>query len=194
MIRRAERSTTEPTERATPTHNEHRVNLLIVASSLWIGGAESVMRHLAQTVDPQRFKVTVCHLKQRGHVGDELARAGVEIVGLSGEDPTAVDYLSFVKLFRLVRRRRIDVVHTHTTHGLVDAGLCKMLMPRLKVIHTFHFGNYPHTRSRIIWMEHVFSRVADRLLAVGEVQRQQVQRVFRLSDRRIDTIWNGVTI
>ena len=38
-------------------------NLLIVASSLWIGGAEMVIRSLALTLDRRRFNVTVCHLK-----------------------------------------------------------------------------------------------------------------------------------
>jgi glycosyltransferase involved in cell wall biosynthesis len=69
-----------------------------------------------------------------------------------------------------------------------------MLMPGLRLVHTFHFGNYPHTRPRIIWMERVFSRCADRLYAVGEAQKQQVRRVHHLPDRRIDTIWNGVVL
>jgi glycosyltransferase involved in cell wall biosynthesis len=43
-------------------------------------------------------------------------------------------------------------------------------------------------------MERLFSRVATRLFAVGEAQRKQVQTVFRLSDRRVGTIRNGVTV
>lgn len=67
-------------------------------------------------------------------------------------------------------------------------------MPGLRLVHTFHFGNYPHTRPRIIWMERIFARCADRLFAVGEVQRQQVRAVHRLADKRIETIWNGVVL
>ena len=62
---------------ARPERNDHasgdrKTNLLIVASSLWIGGAETVIRHLAQTIDRSRFNVTVVCLKQRGTIGDEL--------------------------------------------------------------------------------------------------------------------------
>lgn len=170
-----------------------RANVLIVASSLWIGGAETVIRHLAHTIDRTRFSVTVCHLKQRGRVGDELAGSGIDIVGVSDGDGTRVDYLSFRKLLRVICDRNIDVVHTHTTHGLTDSALCKLLRPRLRLVHTFHFGNYPHTRARLMWLERIFSRVADRLIAVGEVQRSQVRAVYRLPDHRIRTIWNGVT-
>ena len=152
---------TEPATRVDTVPAPHKVNLMILATSLWIGGAETVIRHLAQAIDRQRFNVTVCHLKQRGHVGDELAAAGVDIVGVSDSNQTKVDYLSFRKLLRVIRERQIDVIHAHTTHALVDACLCKLFVPGLKVVNTFHFGNYPHTRTRIMWMERIFSRLAE---------------------------------
>lgn len=171
---------------------ERRINVMIVASHLWIGGAESVMQHLAESIDRRRFNVTVCCLKQRGTIGDELARKGIDIVSLSNDGKA--DYFTFLKLLKLLREKHIDIVHTHTTHGLFDSSLCSLLMPRLKVIHTFHFGNYPHTRPRIMWMERLCSGVADRLYAVGEVQRKQIQAVYNLGDDRIGTIYNGVAI
>jgi glycosyltransferase involved in cell wall biosynthesis len=169
------------------------VNVLIVASSLWIGGAETVIRHLALNLDRRRFTVTVCHLKERGHIGDELANAGVDIIGIPPPPPGKIDYFTFRKLLGIVRARNIQVVHTHTTHGLLDACLCKLITPGLRVVHTFHFGNYPHTQPRLIWIERIFSRVADRVFAVGDVQKSQLQRVFGFRDARICTIWNGVT-
>jgi glycosyltransferase involved in cell wall biosynthesis len=169
------------------------VNVLIVASHLWIGGAETVIRHLALGLDRRRFNVTVCTLKERGRIGDELARAGVDIITLPQPPAGKVDYFTFRKLRRVIRERKIDVVHTHTTHGLLDACLCKLLKPGLRVVHTFHFGNYPHTQPRLILIERIFSRVADRIFAVGRAQRSTLQRVFGFSDARIGTIWNGVT-
>ena len=123
---------------------ERPIQLMILASSLWIGGAETVIRHLALNIDRQRFRVTVCHLKQRGHIGEELAAAGVDMVGIAEGPPTKVDYFTFRKVLRIVRARKIDVIHTHTAHGLVDACLCKLFSPGVRVVHTFHFGNYPH--------------------------------------------------
>lgn len=173
---------------------KHHTNLLIVASHLWIGGAESVIQHLAESISRDRFNVTVCCLKQRGSVGDELARKGIEIVNFAQPGDSQVDYLTFLKLLKLIRSKHIDVVHTHTAHGLFDSSLCSMLQPNLKVVHTFHFGNYPHTRPRILWMEQMCSRFADRLYAVGEVQRKQIQAVYGLSDDRIGVVYNGVSI
>ncbi|MEO5821013.1 MAG: glycosyltransferase family 4 protein [Vicinamibacteraceae bacterium] len=173
---------------------ERRINLLILASSLWIGGAETVIRHLAQTIDRRRFNLTVCCLKQRGSIGDELVRAGIEVISFEETKPEKIDYLTFRKLLRLIRSRNIEVVHTHTAHGLVDTGLCRAFRPSLKLVHTFHFGNYPHTSTSILRMERVFSRLATRLYAVGEVQRAQVRAVYKFLDRSIGTVWNGVHV
>ena len=78
-----------------------KVNLLIVASSLWVGGAETVVRHLAETIDRRLFTVTVCHLKQRGVVGDEIANLGIDIIGVEGSS-TKVDYFTSLKLLKIV--------------------------------------------------------------------------------------------
>ena len=152
-----------------------KINLLIVAAGLNIGGAEVVIQHLVQTIDRSRFNVTVCCIKVRGMIGDELARKGIDTVTLSNSAEPKVDYFTFIKLLRLIRLKRIDVVHTHTTDALADAAICKLLMPRLKLIHTFHFGNYLNLGRRHMWIEQVFSRLANRLIAVGEVQRRQIR-------------------
>jgi glycosyltransferase involved in cell wall biosynthesis len=187
-------TTTElPAGHATDTR-DGRINLLILASSLWIGGAETVIRHLAQTIDRQRFTVTVCCLKQKGSIGAELTRAGVDVVAFEDSAPAKVDYFTFRKLLRLVRERDVDVIHTHTAHGLVDASLCRLFRWRLRIVHTFHFGNYPHTNRTVLRMERTFWRFASRLFAVGEVQRGQIRAVYGLPDRSIGTIWNGVML
>jgi glycosyltransferase involved in cell wall biosynthesis len=43
-------------------------------------------------------------------------------------------------------------------------------------------------------MEGLCSRLASRLFAVGEVQRAQLRKVYRLADRSIGAIWNGVLL
>ena len=169
-----------------------KLNLLIVASGLGIGGAESVMQQLAETIDRSRFNVTVCCLKVLGVVGNELVRRGIEVVTLSEPSERKANYFLFLRLWRLIRLKQIDVVHTHTTDGLTDAALCKVLRPGLTLVHTFHFGNYPHLRSRQLWMERVGSRLADRLLAVGETQRHQLRTAYGFSEARIATVRNGV--
>lgn len=169
------------------------MRIMLASSTLWVGGAEVVIKHLARHLDPARFTVTVCHLKERGTIGDELAAGGVDVVGIDREGGR-VDYLTSLKLRRIIRERRIQLVHSHMTHSLVDASICRLVTPGLKVLHTFHFGNYPHAEGNVLRLERMFARVPQRLFAVGEHQRQQIRRVFGFADHRIATIRNGVEV
>ncbi len=174
--------------------HDRRIGVLILASSLCIGGAETVIRHLATTIDPARFRVLVRFTKKAGEIGAELEAAGLDVARLEGVKPGEVDYLTSFKLARAIRAARIDVVHTHTPDGLVDAALCRLRMRRPRVVHTFHFGNYPHVRPRVLWMERLGGRIVDRLLAVGDVQREQICKVHGFRDGAIGTVWNGVHV
>jgi len=178
--------------KSQPREHGQKVNLQILTTGLWVGGAEVVVQDLALALDRSRFNVSVCCLKVLGPIGQGLADEGVDICALPGAEPGRVDYLTSLKLRRLIKNKRIDIVHSHTTHALVDAVLCKLATPGLKVIHTFHFGNYPHLGGRMLWMERVCSRLTDRLVAVGEFQRQQIKSVFRLRDEAVGTVLNGV--
>jgi glycosyltransferase involved in cell wall biosynthesis len=104
------------------------------------------------------------------------------------------NYFTFLKLLRLIRKERIDVVHTHTTDALADAAIARLLMPSLRLIHTFHFGNYPHADKGNLRIERLFARFADKLIAVGEVQRRQIISTFGLRASDIDKVWNGIPI
>jgi glycosyltransferase involved in cell wall biosynthesis len=171
-----------------------KINLMILTSSLVVGGAETVIKALADSIDRSKFNLTIAFLKLHGPIAQQIAQSGTEIIGLADPSGKRVDYFSFRKVLRLIARKNIEVVHTHTTDSMVDASICKLLRPRLRLVHTFHFGNYPHTRKRILWMERVFARLSDYLIAVGVVQKTQICRVHRLKEEQLRTIWNGVAL
>lgn len=174
---------------------QRKYNLLLVVDNLWIGGTEVVIKNLCHTLDRRLFNVSVCHLKERGNIGDDLYRAGVDIVGIP---PSKIfkraNYLSCLGLLNVIRSRKIDIIHSHTPYSLTDSSLCKCMMPRLKLIHTFHFGNYPHEDTRRMWMERTFSKIANRLVAVGDHQRQTIEQAYGVPPAKMRKVWNGVTL
>ena len=109
------------------TTSAGRVNLMMLSAGLGLGGAETVIRHLAQAIDPQRFNVTIGCIKGLGVVGRQLADEGVDIVSLADPGSQKVDYFTSIKLRRLIRDRGIQLVHTHTPDGLADAAVCKLM-------------------------------------------------------------------
>jgi glycosyltransferase involved in cell wall biosynthesis len=168
-----------------------RKRILIVSSTLHIGGAERVIATLAPHLDRERFDVAVCYLKETGTIGEELTRAGVEVIPIPGLRGRR-DKLTAFKLRKLIQQRRIDVVHTHDTHGYLDASLCRLMVPRVRHVHTFHWGKYPDQYWRYAWIERLFWRVPDRLIAVGKEQAAGIRELHKIPASRLTVLWNGV--
>lgn len=167
-------------------------NILIVASALEIGGAERVIANLIRHIDPSRFNVSVCHLMQRGQIGDELMRSGYRVLGVQRHEDPIRKYLSFLSLRDVIRKNDIHLLHSHTTYSLIDSSLSRMTMPGLRTVHTFHRGNYPNDNRRYMLMERLFSRACDQLVAVGMEQERKIRSVLKLKQDKIRTILNGV--
>jgi len=171
---------------------DNKKKILILTSSLHIGGAERVIANLARYLDKKRFTVTVCHLLERGVIGDELEKSGIPIVGVRRHGGKLRQYLSFLELRKVVRQLDIDLVHSHTTYSLCDASLCRITVPGLKTVHTFHRGNYPNHDPKYMRLEKIFSRFASQLVAVGIEQKKKICSAYGLLPSQLRTILNGV--
>ena len=165
---------------------------MIVNSTLHIGGAEQVAACLAENIRSKEFAVTACYLKEAGINAERMKRAGVDLVPIPGLVPGKRDYLSFLKLRRLVKQRRIEVIHTHDIHGLIDGSACRLTTPSVKHVHTWHFGNYPHRTAHHQRIEKTLWRVPDALIAVGHEQARSIRDLYGIPDSRLRVLWNGV--
>ena len=117
----------------TTSNGRARSPVLIVNSTLHIGGAEQVAGCLAQGMDRRLFDVAACYLKEAGTIADQMFSSGVELLQLPGFRAGERDYLSSLKLRRLIRSRGIKIIHTHDIHGMIDGSVCRLLLPELAV-------------------------------------------------------------
>jgi glycosyltransferase involved in cell wall biosynthesis len=168
-------------------------NVMLLTSSLVMGGAERVIGNLVEHFDQDRFRVTVAHLKERGGIGDQLLERGHDVIGIPRTTQGVGRYLSFRALRKVVRERQIELLHTHTTYALSDGALCRLAgLRQVKLVHTFHFGNYPHLSRRYLMMERFGARAASHLVAVGIEQMGVLQSLYGIAPGRMSAILNGV--
>lgn len=169
-------------------------NILIVGSVLSGGGAERVIANIAKHIDQTKFNLTICHLKKIGEIGQELTNGGFRVVGLVPPNSPLGRYFSFLQLRRIVTQNKIDLIHSHDTHALVDTALVRSTLPGVKMVHTFHFGNYPYEVKRYMFLERIFSHLANRLVAVGIEQCKTLRKAYRIRADRIVIVQNGVEL
>src|SRR5919204_3248230 len=89
------------------------------------------------------------------------------------------DLIALARMVKLVRQTRPDVVHTHMakagTVGRLAAAVCGVPL----VVHTYHghvfHGYFGQIKTRVfLSIERVLARVTDRLVVVGERQRDEI--------------------
>ena len=116
-------------------------------------------------------------------------------------EPSLKDALTIWKLFRLMRRERPDIVHTHTAKagavGRVAGLMYRWLTPavlvgkpiRCRFVHTYHghvfHGYYGPLKTRVfVAIERCLARLTtDRIIVVSEQQRLEINEVFRVGSR-----------
>ena len=145
---------------------------------------------------------------------DELSRRGHDVLLLCGEVPPSeanMEYLaheqsvsltrisrmsrrislwkdlaSFVRLCRIFRRERPQIVHTHTakagTLGRL-AAMCMRVPVRIHVFHGHVFRGYfsPLTTKVVIAIERWLARHTDGIIALSEAQRRDLVETFRIA-------------
>ncbi|MES9939303.1 MAG: glycosyltransferase family 4 protein [Candidatus Thiodiazotropha sp. 6PLUC2] len=167
-------------------------SILITISAITGGGAEHVVEHLCNTLDSSKFDIHCGYFKERGERGDALAANGVNVVRLTDSDESKTDYFSFLKMRKYCKEHNIELVHAHDIHAMVNGALMKLTMPSIKLLYTFHFGNYPNIDKNKYYFEKVFTKIPDQLIAVGTRQASQISRTYNIPEKRIKTIYNGV--
>jgi len=153
-----------------------------------------VTANLCKCVDKDRFDISVCYLKEKGLVGERIEEQGTRVIGVPVKDTDKIDYLTFIKLRKLIKELNIELVHTQDVHSMVDSAICKLTMPRLKSVHTFHFGNYPKREGSFRLFENLFWRVPDRLVSVAGTQAEGLMELYGIPEKRLETVWNGVDV
>jgi glycosyltransferase involved in cell wall biosynthesis len=176
------------------THEPRSVRPLVLISGLPVGGAESVtvqfLRHLAMT----ERTVPVCTLTRRRDdlPAQDLSRAGVPRHDLGAR--RLADPRLPLRLARLVRRERIDLIHAHGQDACIVAAAAALLSKTALVV-TRHVLDEPsrtlQERGRARLTLGALRR-ADAVVAVSRAVADRLARTVSIPGKRIHVILNGI--
>jgi glycosyltransferase involved in cell wall biosynthesis len=167
---------------------QRRLNVAHLTQSLDMGGAEKLLVEFARHTDRRRFAPRVVSLTTRGVLAEEIEATGCPVTALDAGN--GLRPILFLRLARLLRRWRIDVVHTHDDRPHIYGTAAALLAGVLRVIHTRH-GQSPHLSARQRWLVNGLARYTDRFVCVSrDSARLAVEQGVPAS--KVCTLWNGI--
>jgi sugar transferase (PEP-CTERM/EpsH1 system associated) len=111
-----------------------KLKILHVLHSLQVGGLENGVVNLINRLDPERFEHAICCIQSSGPMAERLVWP-VEIQVI-GKGPGR-DNLLALKIARVIRQARPDVVHTRNW-GTIDGVVAARLAGVRRVVHGEH--------------------------------------------------------
>lgn len=186
-------------QRSTETRRKKVVRII---ARLNIGGPAIQACYLHTALRPQFQTVLITGKLDTGE-GDMSyllkSRDGVAwLDAMSRPVRFGLDFISFLRLVRLLRRERPDLVHTHTAKAGTLGRIAAKIAGVPVVVHTFHGhifrGDYfgPAVTKAFLFIERVLARYTDALVTVSTSQARELSCEFRIAPAdKFRVIHNG---
>jgi len=166
-----------------------------------MSGVQRSMLEFLKRLDRSVYELAVV-CKEEGDLTKELARLKIRyhiIPSLQREISLRQDLTALWRLYRLFKREKFDLIHTHSS----KTGLLGRVAGRLAgvryILHTVHglpFHEFSGQMRTWVYtfMERVAGKVTDRVIFVNNEERSYTIRRKILRLDQVETIYNGVNL
>ena len=167
-----------------------RIKVLHLITELERGGAELLLldmcRQLRESLD-----ITVAYLRGPGSLVPELQRLDIPVHCLRMR--SRADISAVWRLWRLLRRGRFTIIHTH----LIDADLVGFIAARLAgvpvIISTKHnTDDFRQRQSLVMKVDSWFANRLDKIIAVSHAVAQMLVQDQHVVSGKIQVVHNGI--
>jgi glycosyltransferase involved in cell wall biosynthesis len=166
------------------------IRVMHISSSLQHGGLERIIYNFAARLNREKYRVSACALDTDGIYGNEIRRLGGQVSVLKKRE--GIDPSLWPRLYRLFRKEKVDIVHTHNFSPLLYAAIPARLAGVKALIHTEHARTaFPDLKRRMV-AERCLSFFADRFTAVSPKVKCDLIYYEKISPEKIQMIWNGI--
>lgn len=170
---------------------EGPIRVVYCIDNMQVGGTELNALRTAERLDRRRFSISVVCIRDNGPLMARYKEAGIPVhtfpmTSLMG--PAAVQQA--VRLIRLFRSERTDIVHSHDAYTSVYGTICARIAGVRGVIASRRSWYSPHLQGRILRANRVAYRFAHRVVGNSPSVSRLVESEGGISASRIVTIPN----
>ncbi|MCC7447255.1 MAG: glycosyltransferase family 4 protein [Anaerolineae bacterium] len=168
------------------------IKVMHIAARLNIGGvAIYVIQLTAYLTTPAFQSQLVCGVVGASegdmrYLADEKGILVTVIPSLGREISPIRDIATIVQLWRLIRRERPDVVHTHTAKAGFVGRVAAWLAGVPVIVHTYHghvfAGYFGPTKTRVfLWLERLCARLSTKIITLSAGLKRELSEVYHVT-------------
>ena len=193
------------------------MKILRIIARLNVGGPARHVVWLTKALQDDEFQTTLIAGSvppgedDMGYFADENGVRPVYLREMSREISPS-DTRSLLKLYRLIKAEKPDIIHTHTakagTLGRIAGSMYRWLTwgtlvgrpRRIRMVHTFHghvFHSYysPAKTRAFLAIERTLARATDRIVVLSDQQLDEINKKFRVGNlERFAVVPLGIAI
>lgn len=165
---------------------QNKIKLLILINSLYFGGAEKIVVNLVKNLNKNKYKVFLGILESGGELEKKISNLSVPLFNFNRRFKGDISVI--FKLFRFLRKNKIDIIHTHLFGSNFYGRLAAILAETPVVISTEHGGD----KKKKWWMiliDYFLSFITNKVVIVSNSVKKEI-----LNKKNLVLIPNGVSI
>ena len=167
------------------------IRVVYCIDNMQVGGTELNALRTAERLDPRRFSISVVCIRDNGPLMARYKDAGIPVHTFPMTSLIGAGALhQAVRLIRLFRTERTDIVHSHDAYTSVYGTLCARIAGVRGVIASRRSWYSPHLQGRILRANRVAYRFAHRVVGNSPSVSRLVESEGGVSASRIVTIPN----
>ena len=156
-----------------------------------VGGTELNALRTAERLDRRRFSISVVCIRDTGPLMARYQEAGIPVHTFPMTSLLGVEAVrQGLRLVRLLRQERADLVHSHDAYTSVYGTICARIAGVRGIIASRRSWHSPHLRGRILQANRIAYRFAHRVVGNSPSVSRLVESEGGVSASRIVTIPN----
>lgn len=186
-------------------NKERPIRVLHIITRMIVGGAqENTLLSVVGLDAMPEYEVTLASGIDRGREGELLSQArettNLIVVPEMGRSINPFsDLIALVKLYRIIRKGRYHIVHTHSSKAGVLGRAAAWLARTPIIVHTLHslvFHDYqPWIVNRSWWViKKVFAKVTDFFISVSDVISEKAIAAGVDRPEKFRTVYSGMEL
>lgn len=170
------------------------INIAYVLLDFKLSGVPEHILALLKKMDREKYRPCIFAIRERGELAEEAEALGCEVIVLNGAKSKRFDFVALFKLWKLFRKRKIDIVHAQNHYYASRYSHLAALFAGVPIVITSIHDTIGKKRLKKNLINKVFSLFTDRVIAVSKAVKEDICEYDRIHPDKIDVIPYGIDV